>query len=364
MKVTFGELAARISARVEGDPNRAVSAVRPLAEAGPDDLSLYTAARYRDLAVTTRAGGVLVPPALEAHLIDRSDVVRIVVEDPAWALAEILALLYPEPRAEAGIHPTAIVDPTAEVDPSCSIGPYAVIGARSRLAARVEVGPFVAIGRDCVVGDGSLLYAHAVLYDRTEIGSGSILHAGAVIGSDGFGYATRSGVHHKVPQVGRVVLEGDVEVGANATIDRATLGETRVGQGAKIDNLVQVGHNVRVGAGSILCGQAGIAGSSELGRYVVLAGQTGVAGHLKLADGVQVGAKSAVFRDVETPGVKLAGIPAIELSRWRRQAARVGKIEELFQRLERLSRRLDRLERGQRADLAARRGEGGGEEES
>jgi UDP-3-O-[3-hydroxymyristoyl] glucosamine N-acyltransferase len=177
-----------------------------------------------------------------------------------------------------------------------------------------------------------------VLYDDTEIGPGSVVHAGAVLGADGFGYATQGGAHHKVPQVGRVVVEADVEIGANSTIDRATLGETRIGEGTKIDNLVQVGHNVRVGRHCILCGQAGIAGSTSLGDGVVLAGQAGVAGHIEVGDRVQVAAKSAALASVE-PGMVVAGIPAVELRRWRRQVALLSRLEEMSRRLRALEKR-------------------------
>jgi UDP-3-O-[3-hydroxymyristoyl] glucosamine N-acyltransferase len=184
-----------------------------------------------------------------------------------------------------------------------------------------------------------VLHPHAVLYDRTEVGAGSVVHAGVVLGSDGFGYATHGGVHHKVPQIGRVVVEENVEIGANSTIDRATLGETRIGAGTKIDNLVQVGHNVQVGRHCILCGQAGIAGSARLGDYVVLAGQAGVAGHIDLGDGAQVAAKSAALGPVPAR-TQVAGIPAIDMRRWKRQAVMLTRLEEMSRRLRALERKL------------------------
>jgi UDP-3-O-[3-hydroxymyristoyl] glucosamine N-acyltransferase len=240
------------------------------------------------------------------------------------------------------VHGTAVVEEGAFVDPAAHVGPYAVLGAGSRIAAGAAVLAHVVVGRGCTVGEGTVVHPHAVLYDGTEVGPGCEIHAGAVLGADGFGYATVAGVHHKVPQVGRVVIEAGVEIGANTTIDRATLGETRIGAGSKIDNLVQVGHNVKVGPASVLCGQAGIAGSTHLGAGVVLAGQAGVGGHLHLGDRVQVAAKSAALSSVAA-GTTVAGIPAVEMGRWRRQAVLLGKLEPMARKLAELGRRLDQI---------------------
>jgi UDP-3-O-[3-hydroxymyristoyl] glucosamine N-acyltransferase len=332
----LADLADLIGGRVEGDPERAVEAIRSLETAGPRDLSFLKDPRYRGQAVASSAGALLVGPSLADAALGRD---LLIADDPSYALARLLAVLHPGERRPAGVHPTAILEPGCAVDPSAHIGPYAVIGAGSRIAAGAAVLAFVAIGRGCVVGEGAVLHPHAVLYDDTEVGAGSIVHAGVVLGADGFGYATHGGAHHKVPQIGRVVLEGDVEVGANSTIDRATLGETRVGAGSKIDNLVQVGHNVEVGRHCILCGQAGIAGSTRLGNYVVLAGQSGVSGHIQLGDGVQVAAKSAALSSLE-PGAVVAGIPAIEMRKWRRQAVLLSRLEEMSRRVRALEKKL------------------------
>ena len=337
MAYRLAELAERLGGRVEGDAERPVEAVRTLEAAGPSDLSFLTNARYRQQATLSRAGALLVASGVSGLGGLGKDL--LVVDDPAYALARLLEIFVPPEAREPGIHPTAIVEPGAEVDAMAWVGPYAVIGAGSRIGARAAVHPHVVIGRGCAVGAGAVLHPHVVLYDRTEVGEGTIVHAGAVLGSDGFGYATHDGVHHKVPQVGRVVVEGEVEIGANSAVDRATLGETRIGAGTKIDNLVQVGHNVQVGERSILCGQAGIAGSARLGRGVVLAGQAGVAGHLTLGDGVQVAAKSAVFESVDA-GARVAGVPAVDMGRWRRQVVLKGQLETMSRRLKALERRL------------------------
>ena len=336
MGYRLAELAELVAGRVAGDPDRSVAAIRTLEAAGPADLSFLKSPRYRLQAEASRAGALLVGSGLAAALPGRD---LLIVEDPDYALARLLAVLHPAGRREPGVHPTALVEPGGAVDPSAHVGPYAVIGAGSRIGPGAVVHAFVAVGRDCAVGEGVVLHPHAVLYDGTEVGAGCIVHAGVVLGADGFGYATHGGVHHKVPQTGRVVLEPEVEVGANSTIDRATLGETRVGTGTKIDNLVQVGHNVQVGRHCILCGQAGIAGSARLGDFVVLAGQAGVAGHIELGDGVQVAAKSAALASVE-PRTTVAGIPAIEMRQWRRRTVLLARLEEMGRRLRALEKRL------------------------
>jgi UDP-3-O-[3-hydroxymyristoyl] glucosamine N-acyltransferase len=337
------ELAAAVGGRVEGDPRREVEAIRALDVAGPADLSLLNHIRYRRQAEESRAGVLMVTPVLLSALTaapgETPGRSYLLVDDPPYVLARLLEILHPEERREAGVHPTAVLEPGCEVDPTAHIGPYAVIGAGSRIGAGAAIHSLAVVGRACVVGEDAVLYPHAVLYDGTELGARVRVHAGAVLGADGFGYATHGGIHYKVPQVGRVVVGDDVEVGALSAIDRATLGETRIGDGTKIDNLVQVGHNVEVGKHCILCGQAGIAGSTKLDDYVVLAGQVGVAGHIQVGKGVQAAAKSAVLSSVE-PGRQVAGIPAIELKKWRRQAVLTARLEEMNRRIRDLERRL------------------------
>jgi UDP-3-O-[3-hydroxymyristoyl] glucosamine N-acyltransferase len=339
----LAELAELVGGRVEGNPDREVEAVRTLDSAGPRDLSFLTHPRYRAQALASAAGALLVgrdfPPELISSDAETPRRDLLVADDPLLALARLLEHLAPSERPEAGVHSTAVLGPGCSVHPSAHVGPYAVVGAGSRIGAAAAVHALVVVGRECTVGEGAVLHPHAVLYDRTEVGPGSVVHAGAVLGSDGFGYATQRGVHHKVPQIGKVVVEGDVEIGANSTIDRATLGETRIGAGTKIDNLVQVGHNVRVGRHCILCGQAGIAGSALLGDHVVLAGQAGVSGHIELGDGAQVAAKSAALGPVPA-GTQVAGIPAVDLRRWKRQIVLLSRLEEMSRRLRALERKV------------------------
>lgn len=323
-------LAELIGGEVRGDPDRRIENVRPLGSAGAADLSFVTHPRYRKEAEHSRAGAVL---AREAFAGFQGDF--LLAEDPYYALTQILLVMYPPSRAEAGIHPTALVASGATVDPSAAVGPYAIIGENSEIGPGVELHAHVVVGRDCRVGRESVLFPSVVVYDDCHIGERCRLHAGVVVGSDGFGYAQHEGRHVKLQHAGRVVIENEVEIGANTTIDRALLEETRIGTGSKIDNLVQVAHNVRLGSGCLLVSQVGIAGSTRLGDGVVLAGQVGVSGHLELEDGVQVAAKSAVFKSVGATK-KMAGIPAVDAAAWRRQQALVGRLVELKKRLERL----------------------------
>lgn len=339
MSWSLAELAARLAGEVRGDPETRVEDLRTLDLAGPHDLSFLTRSAYREQALGSRAGALLVPADFAA-----ADRPLLMVADPAVALIDLLTLFRP-PAAQPspGIHTTAVIGHACEIDPSASIGPYAVIGDGSRIASGVVLHPHVVVGRRCVIGAGAILFPHVVLYEGTEIGSLVVIHAGAVLGADGFGYTTRRGEHLKVPQVGRAVIEDGVEIGANSAVDRAMLEETRIGAGSKIDNLVQVGHNVQIGRGCLLCGQAGIAGSTRLGDYVVMGGQSGAGSelgkHIELGNGAQVAGKSAVFQSVTT-GQQVGGIPAVELRKWRRQVAATGGLPELLRRVRQLEKRL------------------------
>lgn len=334
MPIRLSVLAERLGAEMRGDGARVLRAVRSLDAAGPDDVSFVLDGRYRRQAEASGAGALLVPRALGD--LDRD---LLVVDDPARALAALLAEFDPSPPAVAGVHATAVVDPTAEVDGTATVGPYAVIGARSRVDAQAVVGPHVVVGRDCVLGAGSRLHPHVVLYDRTVIGERTIVHAGVVLGGDGFGYSHVAGEHLKRPHLGRAVLGADVEVGANSAIDRGMVEDTVVGDGTKVDNLVQVGHNVRVGRGCILCGQVGVAGTAVLEDFVVLGGQAGVADHVTVGTGTQVAAKSAVLQSAPARAT-LGGIPAMPLAEWRRQTIQLRRLRSLVRRLRALERAL------------------------
>ncbi len=350
--VRLGELAELVGGEVAGDPELVLSGVRSLERAGPDDLSFVTRAVFRAQAEASRAGALLVPPALAPAgdapagadvagdgLGDRP---LLIAAHPTLALARIIERFHPAAPPAPGIHQAAVVADGCTIDPTAHVAAYAVIGEGTRVAAGTSIGAHAVVGRDCRIGAASVLHPHVVLYDATEIGERVVVHAGSVLGADGFGYASHGGEHVKVPQVGRTVVESDVEIGALSAIDRALLEETRIGAGSKIDNLVQVGHNVRVGRGCLLCGQVGVAGSARLGDYVVMGGQSGAADHVEIARGVQAAGKSAVLQSVPEAGLQVGGIPAIDLKRWRRQLVRLERLDRLARRVRALEKKVNR----------------------
>jgi len=254
------------------------------------------------------------------------------MDNPRIAFAKALAIFFPEPKFAAGIHPTASVAKSAQVDPTAHIGPHCTVGERVKIGANavLQAGNF--IGDDAVIGDETNLFPNVTIYPRTQIGKRVRIHAGAVIGSDGFGYVFDSGFHRKVPQVGNVVVGDDVEIGSNTSVDRGALGSTVIGKGTKIDNLVQVGHNVELGDHCILCAQVGIAGSAKLGKYTVLAGQVGIAGHLKIGNQVTIGSKSGVMHNIPD-GEKWLGIPAQPDKQAKRIMIAMQRLPDLFKKI-------------------------------
>ncbi|HKQ59997.1 MAG TPA: UDP-3-O-(3-hydroxymyristoyl)glucosamine N-acyltransferase [Candidatus Polarisedimenticolaceae bacterium] len=333
------ELARRVGGRVFGDPNRAIRGVATLEQAGPDELAFFANPRYREAARATRAGAVLVGPGVELSGTDRLE-----VGEPYVALAELLELFHPPLPRQAEISARALVADGVRLGRDVAIGPFAVIGERSVLGDRVTVGAGCVVGADCSVGEDSELKPRVVLYPGTQVGARCLVHSGAVLGADGFGFATgKSGRHRKIPQLGRVVVEDDVEIGANTAVDRATLGETRLGAGSKLDDLVMVAHGVQLGPGCLLAGQAGIAGSTRVGARSTFAGQAGAAGHLALGAETVVAAKSALLQDFPGGGIA-AGIPALDHRRWKRIQAELKRLPELRREVNELRARLAVLE--------------------
>jgi len=333
LKSTLGELAELVSGEVRGDPTRTLDGVRTLSEATSDHLSFLSDPRYIDEALASSAGALLAT----AEMAERLAQDLILVGHVPLALSRILAALTPGDGATPGVHATASVAEGARVSPTASVGPFCIVGTGSEIGEGALLESHVVVGEDCLVGAGSRLHPQVVLYRGSVLGERCILHAGVVIGGDGFGYATAEGTHHKLEHLGRAVLGDDVEVGAGSTVDRGVLGDTKIGDGTKIDNLVMVAHNVEVGRGCLLVAQAGLAGSARLGDGVVVAGQSGIIGHVKIGDGVVVATKSAVLAAVEA-GKQVAGIPATDLADWRRQQAIMRRLPDLRSRLLRLER--------------------------
>jgi UDP-3-O-[3-hydroxymyristoyl] glucosamine N-acyltransferase len=343
---TLGQLATALGATLEGDPDRVVTGVAALEVAGPSDVAFLVDGRYRASARHSRAGAFLVPddvkdlpaPMLHCH-------------SPRLALVDLLLLFHPEPRAAPGVDATAIVAPDARIATSASIGALSVIQAGAVIAERVRIAPLVFVGEHAEIGEDSVLHPHVVVRERVRLGRRVIVHAGAVIGGDGFGYVFDGARHRKIPQVGTVIVEDDVEIGANSTIDRAMLGTTVVGRGTKIDNLVMVAHNVQIGEHSVLAAQTGIAGSSRLGRGVVTGGQVGIGDHVTIGDGVMLGAQSGVISDIPA-GERVAGTYARPVGEFKRIWAAESRLPELIQRVRRLEQRLAALENSRGRDRA------------
>jgi len=331
---TLGEIASRVHGTVRGDASRPVTGIKPLDQAGPEDLSFVAHPRYRRAAATSRAAALIVR---ERDIAPGRNL--ILVENPYAALAVAMELFHAPELPSTGISPQAVLGEETTLGRDVFIGPFVVTGRRCRIEDRAALMPGVVLGDDVRVGKDSQIHPGVVVYSRSSLGARVIVHAGSVIGSDGFGYAEQGGARAKIPQVGNVVVEDDVEIGACATIDRATFGSTVIGRGTKIDNLVQIGHNVTIGEGSILVAQSGIAGSTRLGRAVVLAGQSGAAGHLTLGDRSIVGAKSAVLQDLP-PGSFVVGHPAVDHHEWKRSQAALRRLPELLRAVARLERAL------------------------
>ena len=339
---SLGELAALVGGAVSGDPKRVLTGVQPLDSATAGDLS-WVAEERNVRTVSRSAAGALIVGKLE-HASGRP---AVIVANPTAALAAWLARWSPPPRPKVGVASGAFVHSRAKLGRGVSVAAGATVASGARVGARSGIGAGVFIGEGAVVGEDCVLFPNAVVLDGCILGNRCILYAGAVIGSDGFGYVWDGQQHRKIPQTGIVRLEDDVEVGANATVDRATFGETLVRRGTKIDNLVMIAHNVEVGEHSILCAQAGVAGSSRLGRGVTLAGQAGIGDHAVIGDRAMLTGQSGVpARGTVAPGAVLSGMPAAPHREFLRSAAVLQRLPELARRFEELARRVEALAKG------------------
>ena len=318
--VSIGEIADFVGGEFTGSRDAPIQSVAPLASANGKQLTFLSNRKYAAELAATKAGAVLVPKKLEG-----ADPRWIRVEDPYFAFAKIMTRWFSNRPMPKGVSPKAVVADSAKLGDNLALGHFAIIGENVVIGNNVTIFQNVSIEAGSVIGDDCIIYPSVVIYDGTRIGHRCIIHSGVVIGSDGYGFATHGGKHHKIPQIGIVRIEDDVEIGAGTTIDRAALGETVIGEGTKIDNLVQIGHNVKVGKHCLLVSQVGIAGSTELGDYVAVAGQSGFSGHLKIGNRVQVAAKSAVLDDVPDD-TKVMGSPAVPFTEFARRQAVVKKL--------------------------------------
>lgn len=318
--VVLGEIVDFVGGHYLGDRQRTVTAVAALAAAGREQLSFLSNPNYAAQLAKTKAGAILVPKNLEGD-----DERWIRVDHPSFAVAQILTRWFSARAMPKGVSPKASIASTAKLGPDVAIGPFATIGDDVQIGRNVRIFQGVSVGTGSVIGDDSIIYPNVVIYDGTRIGLRCIIHSGAIIGSDGYGFVTHQGKHHKIPQIGIVRIEDDVEIGAGTTIDRAALGETVIGEGTKIDNLVQIGHNVKLGKHCLLVSQVGIAGSAELGDYVAAGGKSGISGHLKIGNRVQIAGGSAVFVDLPDDA-KVMGAPAMPFREFARSQAALKRL--------------------------------------
>jgi UDP-3-O-[3-hydroxymyristoyl] glucosamine N-acyltransferase len=338
MTTTAAQIAEQLRGEVLGDGSVHLTGFAPADCARAGDLTYADKESYFAAAEKSQASAILV-----SREFTSTQKVLIRVANPRVAVARLLPLFFPPDEHAPNIHPTAVVAPSAQIDPTAHIGPHSVVGDRVRVGARSALLGGNQIGRDCMIGEDVCLFPNVVLYAQTQIGNRVSIHASTVIGSDGYGYAFDEGRHRKVLQVGRVVIHDDVEIGANSAIDRGALGDTVIGQGTKIDNLVHVAHNVTMGRHCLIMGQVGFAGSTHLGDYCVVASQSGIAGHLTLGKQVTVGAKSGVMRDIPDGGTVL-GIPAAPDKQAKRQMIAVSQLPELIRRTRELEKQLAELQ--------------------
>jgi len=336
---TLGEIARLLQGELKGPGDLNIIGLQALAAAGPDEISFAAGARYKKEVEKSKAGALILPKNWPC-VLDRPS---ILVEDPYLSYALTVAAFLERPFMALGLSPEAHVGSNCDIDRNVSIYPQVFIGDRVHIGRHVTLYPGVYVGNDVYIDDETTLYPNVVVYEGCRLGKKVAVHAGTVIGSDGFGYARHGESHVKIPQIGIVVIEDDVEIGANVTIDRAALGETRIGRGTKIDNLVQVGHNVSIGDNSLLVAFVGIAGSTRIGKGVVLGGQVGLAGHIEIGDRAMIGAQSGVARSLAA-GEAVTGTPAMPHKLFLRASSALKRLPEMVKQVSDLKLRVDKLE--------------------
>ncbi len=342
MTYTLSELAAEVNGRLIGDADHLIDGVGTLGGAGPSQITFLANAKYRKALESTRAGAVI----LGAADADVCPANAVVVDDPHLAYAHVSALFAPPVEVRHGMHPSAVVSGDADVHPTAWIGAHSVVGPEVTLGANVVIGPGCYVGGHCSIGADTRLVANVTIYHGCTLGERVLVHAGAVIGSDGFGFANDKGRWVKVHQLGGVRIGDDVEIGANTTIDRGAVEDTIIGEGVKLDNLIQIAHNVRIGAHTAMAGCVGIAGSSTIGEYCAIGGGAGILGHLQVADRVTVTAMSLVTKSIREPGVYSSGTPLQRNEEWHRNYARFKQLDDMARTIRRLEKELETLKKG------------------
>ncbi len=336
----LSEIASLLGGRLQGDPDAEIIGVSGIEDAGPRDITYLLKPSLAGQAEGSSAACVMVKEFLPG--LKKS---QLLVDDPQLAFVRLLEHFHAASRPPAGVSGQAFVSDGAEIDGQAAVLPFAFIGEGARIGAGSVLHPGVYVGVGSKIGRDCTLYPNVTVREGVAIGDRVRIHAGSVIGADGFGYIIREGRHIKIPQVGGVVIEDDVEIGACTTIDRATTGNTLIGRGAKIDNLVQIAHNVKIGAGSIVVAQAGVAGSSTLGNYVIVAGQAGIADHVRIEDGAVVGANSGVMPGTSLSKGAYAGSPVMPHRQWLKAMSLTARLPEMNKALQDLEKRLSGLER-------------------
>lgn len=337
MEFSASLIASQVNGVVEGDGSVTVNTFSKIEEAHKGSITFLANPKYTHYIYTTEASIVLVGKDFKAEHPVKATLIR--VDDPYATLSALLTMvsqaMFVMPK---GIEQPSSIAEGVEVDAESYVGAFAYIGAGARLGKGVKIFPQVYVGRNVVIGDGTILYPSVKIYDNCHIGARCILHAGVVIGADGFGFAPTPDGYHKIPQIGIVEIADDVEIGANTTVDRATMGATRVGRGTKLDNLIQIAHNVEVGEMTVMAAQAGVAGSTKIGSRCMVGGQVGFAGHIHVGDDVQIGAQSGVPNNVAS-SQRIMGYPAVPARDFMRQSAYVKRLGELFERVAKLEKK-------------------------
>jgi len=341
MAVTLAALVARFGGELVGDGTRSVQQVAPLERATADEIAFVSQSKYLAQLADTRAGAVILP--VDAR--DATDLPRILTPNPYLYFARVSALLNPQSRPPAGIHPAASVAADADIAADASIAAGAVIGQGAVVGARSVIGPNCVVGEQTRIGADCLLHANVTLYHRCEIGDRAILHSGCVIGSDGFGFAPDGERWEKIPQIGRVLIGNDVEIGACTTIDRGALEDTVIGEGVKLDNLIQVAHNVVIGAHTAIAACTGIAGSAKIGRHCTIGGAAMIIGHIEIADNTRISTNTLITKSLPQAGTYTSTLPFTEHETWQKNAVHMRNLDKLVKRVKALEQKIGELEK-------------------